>query len=604
MLKNKLNTIPSLPGVYQFINIDKRIIYVGKAKNLKNRVRSYFRKSANHSSKNIMLIKNINDIEWIVVRNEVEALMTEANLIKELQPKYNINLKDDKTYPFIRITNEPYPQVVLTRKIVKDGSKYYGPFTDSNQLRIILKVLHKIFPIRSCSHYFDDKVIEARKISVCLDYHIKKCEGPCEGLVSNNNYLGMISRIHSFMKGKTKTTEEYIKKQMEELSNNQRYEEAAIYRDQLIAIDSFKAKQSQVATDFKERDVVAYHKEGDIGVAVIMRIRNGKIFSRDKLSLKQLNKISGDILELILTRYYMHSDLIPEEISLMHAPSSEKSLLDWFKEKKGKAFRFIYPKRGEKAKELRVTLQNAKLLLGEWNINRKKSSIHLPKTLAQLQKDLTLNVPPKIIEAFDISHISGSNSVASMVYFIDGKPKKSNYRKYNIKHVKGIDDYASIREVIYRRYKRLKRENSVFPDLILVDGGKGQLNMAVSALRELGLDYISIIALAKRLEEVFIPGNPSPQSIHKHSSGLYLLRKIRDESHRFALEFHRRKREKKLKNSIFYNIMGLGEKRFKKLFQSFDGPEQISQATPEKINSKTGIPLSVAKNIIKLSRTI
>ena len=604
MHKNKLNTIPNLPGVYQFIDIEKRIIYVGKAKNLKNRVKSYFRKNANHSSKNVMLIKNINDIDWIVVRNEVEALMTEANLIKELQPKYNINLKDDKTYPFIQITNEPYPQVVLTRKIIKDGSKYYGPFTDSNQLRIILKVLHKIFPIRSCSHYFDDKVIEAKKISVCLDYHIKRCEGPCEGLVSNHNYLGMINRIHSFMKGKTKTTEEYIKRQMEELSKNQRYEEAAIYRDQLIAIDSFKAKQSQVATDFKERDVVAYHKEGDIGIAVIMRIRNGKIFSRDKIPLKQLNKISGDILELILTRYYMYSDLLPEEISLMHAPSSEKSLLDWFKEKKGKALRFLYPKRGEKAKELRVTLQNAKLLLGEWIINRKKNRIYLPKTLLQLQKDLTLNVPPKIIEAFDISHISGSNSVASMVYFIDGKPKKSNYRKYNIKHVKGVDDYASIREVVYRRYKRLKRENSILPDLILIDGGKGQLNMAVSALRELGLDYISIIALAKRLEDVFIPGNPSPQSIHKHSSGLYLLRKIRDESHRFALAFHRKQRARKLKNSIFCSINGLGEKRYKKLFQSFDGPKQISQATPEKIKSKTGIPLIVAKKIIKLSRTI
>lgn len=601
-LINKIKQAPTDPGVYQFFNSKNKIIYIGKAKNIKNRVRSYFQNSKNKSSKTITLVKNIEKIEWIIVRNEVEALMTEANLIKKHQPRYNIDLRDDKSYPFIRITNESYPQVFITRKIVRDGSKYYGPFTDSYQLRIILKAISRLFQIRSCSYAINEEVIRKKKISVCLDYHIKKCEGPCEGLVSEHKYSKMIKRVEDFMRGKTKDLEHYLKMMMMESSKMQKYEEAATYRDQLNAINVFKKKQSQVATDFTERDVITIVKEGEIGVAVVLRIRNGKIFSRDKLHLKQLLDDDASILKTVITRFYMDSDFIPQEISLQYPPKDEHDISKLLCKKRKKKVNFVYPKIGEKAKELRVTLQNAKLLLGEWKIDIQKRKDYVPKTLQQLKDDLNMDVPPKRIEGFDVSHLGGTNTVASMVCFVDGKPKRSEYRKYNIKSVDGIDDFASIREVVLRRYKRVKNEKLPIPDLILIDGGKGQLSMALSALRELGMDYIPVVGLAKRLEEIYVPGNSEPQNLKKTSTSLILLMRIRDEAHRFAISFQKSKRKKDLTKSIFSNINGVGNKRLEKLLQLFNGPKEISESSPEIIHSKTGIPIKIASEIIRTSK--
>ena len=593
---------PTKPGVYQFLNSKNRIIYIGKAKNIRNRIRTYFQKSNNRSPKNITMVKHVTDLEWIVVRNEVEALMTEANLIKEHQPRYNVDLRDDKSYPFIRVTNEPFPQVFLTRKVIRDGSKYYGPFTDSRRLRMILKALNKVFPIRSCSYFIDENTIKEKKISLCLDYHIKKCEGPWEGLVSKVQYLTMIDRIEDFLKGRTKITESYLNEMMMMASEGQKYEEAAMYRDQLNAIESFKSKQSHVATDFTERDVITLAKEGSLGVAVVLRIRNGKIFSRDKLLLKQLSQDDGVTMKTVIMRFYMDSDFLPKEISLQFSPKDEADLILWLKKKKKGAIRFIYPKKGEKVKELKVTMQNSKLLLGEWLINRQKRKDQVPRLLAQLKEDLNMDEPPRKIEAIDISHLGGSNTVASLVHFFDGQPKRSQYRKYNIKSVNGIDDFAAMREVVLRRYKRVKEENTTIPDLILIDGGKGQLSMALSALRELGMDYIPIIGLAKKLEEVFVPGNSEPQVIHKSSPGLLLLRRIRDEAHRFAITFQKSKRKKQLTKSIFDDIRGLGKKRMVKLLQTFNGPKEIAGLTPEVISAETKIPIKIAKEIIKVAK--
>ena len=601
-LTNKLKQAPTDPGVYQFFNSKNKIIYIGKAKNIKNRVRSYFQNSKNKSSKTITLVRNIEKIDWIIVRNEVEALMTEANLIKKHQPRYNIDLRDDKSYPFIRITNESYPQVFITRKIVRDGSKYYGPFTDSYQLRIILKAISRLFQIRSCSYAINEEVISKKKISVCLDYHIKKCEGPCEGLVSEHKYSKMIKRVEDFMRGKTKDLEHYLNMMMVESSKVQKYEEAATYRDQLNAINVFKKKQSQVATDFTERDVITVVKEGEIGVAVVLRIRNGKIFSRDKLHLKQLLDDDASILKTVITRFYMDSDFIPQEISLQYPPKDEHDISKLLYKKRKKKVNFVYPKIGEKAKELRVTLQNAKLLLGEWKIDIQKRKDYVPKTLQQLKDDLNMDVPPKRIEGFDVSHLGGTNTVASMVCFVDGKPKKSEYRKFNIKSVDGIDDFASIREVVLRRYKRVKNEKLPIPDLILIDGGKGQLSMALSALRELGMDYIPVVGLAKRLEEIYVPGNSEPQNLKKSSSSLILLMRIRDEAHRFAISFQKSKRKKDLTKSIFSNVNGVGKKRLEKLLQLFNGPKEISESSPKIIHLKTGIPIKIATEIIKTSK--
>ena len=601
-LKLKIKSAPNAPGVYQFLNSEKKIIYIGKAKSIKNRVRTYFQSSKNHSSKTITLVKKIEGIEWIIVRNEVEALMTEANLIKRHQPHYNIDLRDDKSYPFIRITKEPYPQVFITRKIIRDGSRYFGPFTDSRQLRIMLKAINKLFQIRSCSYFIDDDIIHSKKISVCLDYHIKKCEGPCEGLVSEEEYAKMIQRVEDFLKGKTNDLASHIKAMMMESSKNQNYEEASIYRDQLNAIDLFKKKQSHVATDFTERDVITIVREDDIGIAVVLRIRNGKIFSRDSLHLKQLTNDDGNTLKTVITRFYMDSDFLPEEISLEQTPKDEGELLLFLKKKKKKKVGFIYPKIGEKAKELRVTMQNATLLLGEWKLEMQRRKDIIPKILEQLKQDLNMDIPPRRIEGFDVSHLGGTNTVASMVCFIDGKPKKSQYRKFNIKSIKGVDDFASIREVVFRRYKRIKDEKKPIPDLILIDGGKGQLSMALSALRELGMDYISIIGLAKKLEEVFVPGNSEPQNIKKTSPSLILLRRIRDEAHRFAITFQKEKRSKDLTRSIYEDIRGMGKKRLKILFQFFNGPKEISKLTPEVIKNKTGIPIEIAKEVINISK--
>ena len=600
--QDKVKQVPTKPGVYFFKNETGEIIYIGKAKHLRNRVRSYFQNSKHQSAKNISMIKRIADIEWIVVRTEVEALLTEANLIKKHQPHYNINLRDDKSFPYIRITKEPYPRVFITREIIRDGSKYFGPYTDVRHLRRSLKAVHRIFPVRSCDYFIDDKSIKDKKVSLCLDYHIKKCDGPCEGMVNEKDYNDMIKQVIEFLQGRTKETELYIKNQMEKASTQMRFEDAGIYRDQLHAIGKFKDQQRKVAADFEDRDVFALAKEEDYGVAVIVRIRNGRITSREKISLRNIDDSDEVMMETIITRFYLETDFIPKEISLPNDPNNKDQLIIWLKEKRGGAIKLQIPQKGERAKEVRLAFQNAKLLLGEWLINRKKRMELVPKMINQLQEDLHMKVPPRKIEAFDISHLGGTNTVASMVCFVDGKPRKSLYRKFKVKTVDGIDDFASMREIVQRRYKRVKKEGISLPDLILIDGGKGQLSMAVSALRELGLDYLPIIGLAKRLEEVFIPGSSDAQSIHKQSPGLILLRRIRDEAHRFAITFQKQQRTKTISKSIFHDIKGMGDKRVKKLLSIYKDIRTISKLKSSKLQKDLGINERLAKSVIHMAK--
>ena len=600
--KNQIKQIPTKPGVYFFKDLENEIIYIGKAKNLRNRVRSYFQKSKHQSAKNISLIKRISNVEWLVVRSEVEALLTEANLIKQHQPHYNVSLKDDKSFPYIRITKEPYPRVFITREVVRDGSKYFGPYTDVYHLRRSLKAVHKIFPVRSCDYFINDESIAAEKVSLCLDYHIKKCQGPCEGMVPESDYNEMIKQVIQFLQGRTKETEQYIQNQMEKASSETRFEDAGMYRDQLHAIGQFKDRQRKVAADFEDRDVFAFAKEEDYAIAVIVRIRNGRITSREKISLRKLDELDAVTLETIITRFYLESDFIPKEISRPIEPDNQDQLNIWLKEKRNGAVQLSVPQRGEKAKEVRLAYQNAKLLLGEWMLNRKKRRELVPKMITQLQADLQLKVPPRKIEAFDISHLGGTNTVASMVCFTDGKPKKSAYRKFKVKTVEGIDDFASMREIVHRRYKRVKEEGIGLPDLILIDGGKGQLSMAVSALRELGLDYLPIVGLAKKLEEVFVPGQADAQSIHKQSPGLILLRRIRDEAHRFAIAFQKQKRTASISTSVFHEIPGMGEKRVKKLLRKYKDIQKISGLKPEEIQKDMSFSSAIAKEIIKTAR--
>ena len=467
-----------------------------------------------------------------------------------------------------------------------------------------MNVIAKVFPIRSCTYFIDDAAIKAKKISLCLDYHINKCDGPCEGLVSESHYSQMIKRVEKFIRGRTKGTISYVEELMLKASNDQKYEIAAIYRDRLADIKLFFEKQKVVGSNFDDRDVISLASNSNIGIAVILRIRNGRIISREKLSLTNLDASIKKNMATIITRFYLDSDFIPKELLLQDKPLHEKELILWLRSKSSHNVRFKYPQKGEKAKELRITFQNAKLLLGEWALRRQQKIDLIPKTINKLQKDLNLKNPPTRIEAFDISHLGGKDIVGSLVCFINTKPKKSEYRRYHIKTVFENNDYGSMQEVVFRRYSRVIKDCGALPDLILIDGGKGQLGVAFSVLKKLGLENIPIIGLAKRLEEVFIPGFKDPQSIDKQSPSLILLRKIRDEAHRFAISFQKKKRNSNMIKSPFESIQGIGKKRLRILLNSFENIKTISQLTPEVLNGETKIPLKIAKEIISLAKTL
>ena len=602
-LSQKIKSIPRKPGVYLFHDESGKVLYVGKAKVLRSRVRSYFRKSSLSIPRIQNMVKKISDIEWLVTRSESEALLTEAAMIKEHEPRYNILMRDDKSYPYVRITNEPFPQVLLTRKIVNDGSRYFGPFTEVYNLRETLKVIHKIFPVRSCSYLINDDIIARKKISVCLDYHIRKCLGPCEGLQSQEDYSAMIEEVVRFLHGRTDKIVKQLRNEMVEASKRQDYEEAALYRDRISAVEAFTKRQRKISASFADQDIIAVAVQQKDACAAVIRLRNGRIIGRERMFLSGVHEQNmNEILSGFMKQFYLESDFLPQEILLQEKPEGCDSLAEWLSKKRGKKVTITAPQRGEKAKLVRLSLQNAELLLAENIRKRERRRELVPEMIQQLQADLNLEVPPRRIEAFDISNIQGSNPVGSMVCFVDGVAKKSEYRKFKIKTVKGIDDFAMIREVVLRRYSRLKSEKATFPDLILIDGGKGQLSMAVSALQELGLSYISVIGLAKRLEEVYVPGSSDPQNIPKSSPGLFLLRRIRDEAHRFAVTFHRLRRKKAATESIFDGISGIGPARRKNLLTKFENVKTIADASTEKIAAEVGVGEKLAEEIIAVAK--
>ena len=602
-IQEKLSQLPRKPGVYLFKDGKGKTLYIGKAKVLTNRVRSYYHKSANHSLKINSMLHKAKNLEWIVTGSEVEALLTEANLIKEQMPHYNVLLRDDKSFPYIRITNEPYPQVFITRKLIHDSSKYFGPFTDVRDLRRTLKVLHKIFPIRSCDYKLNSATILAKRYSICLDYHIKKCQGPCEGLVTEEAYQEMICNVIRFLHGQTSGIRKSLKERMDLAASNRRYEEAAVYRDQLQSIEAYTKRQNKATASFEDRDVIAIADEGNDACGVVVRIRGGRIVGREKVFLMGVDDETMErMVSDFIRQFYLITHFVPGEIVVPARPEDEETLTSWLESKREKRLKFVVPQRGEKARLLRITRQNANLLLSEQLRKRKRRRELIPKMVSQLQEDLHLAVPPRKIEAFDISNIQGKHPVGSMVSFVDGNPKKSDYRKFKIKTIEGVDDFAMMREVVHRRYSRLKSEQTAFPDLILIDGGKGQLSMAVSALKELGLSYIPVAALAKRLEEVFLPDYSDPQSVSKASPGLILLRRIRDEAHRFAVSFHRQRRSKSSTKSLFDDVKGVGPITRKKLYDKFQDLETIAQASPSEIKNKIGVALPLATKIIKTAR--
>lgn len=597
-LKEKLRDLPSKPGIYQYKDKNGTIIYVGKAKNLKNRVKSYF-STKKHNAKTTALVEKIYDLELIITDNEIEALVLENNLIKNLKPRYNINLKDDKSFPYIKITNEPFPQIYYTRDILRDGSKYFGPFTEVKSMKNTLDLLKKIFKIRSCRYFIDQKVIDQKKVKLCLDFHIKKCNGPCEGLQSEIDYNKSIKQIIQILKGKTEEIIAELSDEMNNLSSNLKFESAAEIRDRIEQLRVYSNRQKVVTVDNIDRDIIAIASEDKDAACTILNIRDGKLIGKRQfhLVIKMEDDLSR-ILSAAIRFYYNEYVDIPNEIICDNLPEDDDFLLGWLNAKEEKTVKFIIPQReSDKKSLLKMSTQNAILFLKEIQLQKMKKEGNIPHVLQSLKRDLRLKKIPKRIECFDISNLQGTDSVASMVVFVDGKPKKSDYRKFIIKTVEGPNDFASMEEVIFRRYSRLLEENTDFPELIMVDGGKGQLSSAVSVLIKIGKKEQEIIGLAKQLEEVFLPEESDSIIIPRTSSSIRLLQHIRDEAHRFAITFHKKLRDEKTIKSILDDIEGIGPKRKKILLKHFKSIENIKKATLEELQKVEGVPKDLAKKI-------
>jgi len=606
-LEDKLKRLPARPGVYLFKDGQGEIIYIGKAKVLRHRVRSYFQTLDRKDFKTRRMAPKIADLDWIVLANEVEALITEQDLVRHHQPKYNILLRDDKSYPFLKITREPFPQILLTRRVEQDGSRYLGPYTDVKRLRETLQVLHKIFPIRTCTYRITGETVAAGKVKVCLDYHIKRCLGPCEGFQSQADYQEMVGGVVRFLQGRSAEIIDHLTGAMKKASTDLRFEDAARIRDQVKATRHYARRQAVLTREPVDRDILAVEAASTYGVGIVLRVRQGRLLGKEKFDLAIADpEEHEENFYGFLKAYYTQADFVPREVLVHEAPEDAADVELWLSDRAGYRVRLVFPQRGEKLKLVSLARQNATLMLNEIKLKKARRREFVPSSVERLQEDLGLEAPPRRIEGFDNSNIQGAHPVSSMVCFIDGKPQKGAYRKYHVKTVEGSDDFASIYEVVHRRYRRVldDPESSGLPDLILIDGGKGQLSMAKAALNDLGLSYVPVIGLAKRLEEVFRPGHSEPFNIPKHSPGLSLLRRVRDEAHRFAITFHRQQRAKAMTTSVLDDIPGIGPQRLKAIWKAFASLEEIATAESTEIAEKAHLPVAVAEAVRERAREV
>ncbi|MEA2076840.1 MAG: excinuclease ABC subunit UvrC [Candidatus Marinimicrobia bacterium] len=595
VIETKLKIVPDKPGVYIYYDQSRTIIYIGKAKSLKNRVRSYFR-GKTQDPKTQVLVSKIADMEWIITDSEVEALLLENNLIKQHVPRYNIMLKDDKTYPYICISNETFPRVFSTRNIIRDGSQYYGPYTDQSHIKRLLKVIYKIFPVRTCRKKIEDG--GDPKDEPCLQYHLGNCKAPCIGKIGKKEYQETIEEIIRFLNGNTRPVIQGLTSKMEKASKSMEYENAARIRDRLQVLKKYTNTQSVVQTDFMSRDVIALAVADHDAIMTIFRLREGVLIGRERFHLKHIeHQGQQGILKDFIRRYYSNTNLFPKEV-FIELEDDIQLFEDYLKKISGSTIKIICPERGKKAKLFTLAKKNADMLLKEILLQKMKLSTQPTKMVEALQQALNLSVPPLRIEGFDISHFQGKETVASMVYFENGTAKRSAYRKFIVRSVDKPDDFQSMREVVERRYTRLLKENAILPDLILIDGGKGQLGVAKTVLNDLELNNIPVIGLAKRLEEVFIPGYSHAQNIPKASPAVILLRRIRDEAHRFAITFHRSKRGKSMVKSILDNISGVGEIRRKKLLSTFGSTRELVKHSADDIAKQASISIKLAETIL------
>ncbi len=592
-IRRKLESLPPSPGVYQFKDKSGSLLYIGKAQSIRNRVRQYFQNKPSGSPRLDLMISKIHDMEIILTDSDVEALILEANLVKQYNPRYNVRLKDDKSFPYIVITNEPYPRVFVTRQIKRDGSRYFGPYTDVKTMRYALKTIRDLFKIRSCNYYIDDEFIRQKKARICLDYHIKKCDGPCEGLVSQETYNTMIGQVEQLLKGRTEKLKNQFIEEMHRLSDELKFEEAADYRDKMKALEVYSEHQKVEGAENVDRDIFAVAAEGDDACGVVFKIREGKLIGRRHFYFDNVEgKPESEILEKLIESFYLADTHIPPEIMISSEIENGEMLHGWLNERSEHDTGLLQAVDENDKKLIRMFKLNAKFLLDELKIQRKKRGEFVPKSIRALQKDLRLQRPPMRIECFDVSNIQGSDMVASMVCFDTAKPKKSEYRKFKITGLDHPDDFASMKQTVYRRYKRVQEEQAQLPDLIVIDGGKGQLSSARSALHELEITDVPVIGLAKRLEEIYIPGVSDPQTLPKASPSLRLLQRIRDEAHRFAVTYHRQVRGKRVMQSELDMVDGIGKKRSKMLLEVFGSVQGVKHATEEQLADVVGEKLA------------
>ena len=579
-LEEKISILPSTPGVYMYYDSEGTVIYVGKAKNLKRRVSSYFNRT-HDSLRTNLLVRAITDMSYIVVPTEQDALNLEASMIKEHQPRYNVLLKDDKSYPWIVVTNEPYPRVFMTRQRIKDGSKYYGPYTDAGSARATLELVRRLYQLRSCRHLITPDYIRAGKGRLCLDYHLKRCKGCCTGLVSPEQYGADIDRVRAILRGDISELLDYLCGEMQRLSMELRFEETQELKEQYDLIKRYQSKSVIVSQTIEDIDVFGVHDEDDEVNINYMHIRRGAVVKSVTLEYRRrLDESVPQLLGYAMAEIAESLGVKYDEVIVAQEPDCEME-----------GVRFIIPKRGDKAKLLEVSEKNARQHRVDKikTIEKRDPAARTDRILQRMQSDFRLSQLPRHIECFDNSNIQGTNPVASCVVFKDAKPSKKDYRHFNIKTVEGPDDFASMKEVLTRRYTRLVNEGEPLPQLIVVDGGKGQLSAAVEALDDMGLrGVIAVVGIAKRLEEIYFPGDSIPLYIDKNSESLRIVQQLRDEAHRFGITHHRNRRSKTQAVSQLDGIKGIGEKTRTSLLTHFKSVKRLREADLDAIADLIG----------------
>ncbi len=598
-IKGRLAALASEPGVYLMKNDQGGVIYVGKAVSLRNRVRSYFGSMRGKDGKTIELVNDIADFDVIRTDTASEALILENELIKRYQPKYNIMLRDDKSYPFIRITNEPYPRVISTRNVVRDGSRYFGPFTSAGSVHKTLSLLKRLFPYRLC-----DIEITGDAPRPCLYYHIGRCAGPCISAVNQEEYARIVENVTLFLEGRGEELLPELNRQMERAAENLDFELAATLRDEIKAIGHVLEHQKIVSEKGKTFDVLALAQGagGDAGVQVAF-VRNGKIIGSEPFMLRgvRVDDAPGSILSSFVTQFYEHAALVPREIVLQSPIDDQEMVQEWLAVRREGPVTVTIPQRGERKRLVEMVAKSAEENLEQSRLRWLNDQQRMTAAMSELADALSLEGMPRRIECFDISNLQGTNPVASMVVFEDGKPKKSDYRRFKIKTVEGPNDFAMMQEAVGRRFKRASREDVTedwrkMPDLVIVDGGKGQLSAALETLRELNVDA-PIVGLAKENEEIFMPGRRDPIILPRDAQALFLVQRIRDEAHRFAVTFHRQRRTKTEFRSALDELSGVGPHRKKALLKSFGSLKRIREASIDELCGVEGIGPALAQHI-------